>query len=68
MFKAVCIVFSLLLLVLCLFWRVRLAQTEERIAALEDAIEKAEKRKQKKQESRLPKLAEFLRKGGAGNG
>ena len=42
MFKDVCIVFSLLLLVLCLFWRVRLAQTEERIAALEDAIEKAE--------------------------
>ena len=42
--------------------------TFEKFFDYDNAIEKAEKRKQKKQESRLPKLAEFLRKGGAGNG
>lgn len=42
--------------------------TFEKFFDYSNAIEKAEKRKQKKQESRFPKLAEFLRKGGADNG
>ena len=31
LFKAVCVVFSVCTIVLCLLWRVRLAQTEERV-------------------------------------
>ena len=42
LFKAVCVVFSVCTLVLCLLWRVRLAQAEENIAALEDALKEAE--------------------------
>ena len=42
LFKAVCVVFSVCTLVLCLLWRVRLAQAEENIAALEDALEEAQ--------------------------
>ena len=42
LFKSVCVVFSVCTLVLCLLWRVRLAQAEENIAALEDALEEAE--------------------------
>ena len=42
LFKAVCVVFSVCTLVLCLLWRVRLAQAEENIAALEDALKGAE--------------------------
>ncbi len=40
----------------------------EKFFNYDDALEKAGKRKQKKQGSRFPKLAEFLRKGGAGDG
>lgn len=42
LFKVVCVVFSVCTLVLCLLWRVRLAQAEENIAALEDALKEAE--------------------------
>ena len=42
LFKAVCVVFSVCTLVLCLLWRVRLAQAEENIAAIEDALKEAE--------------------------
>ena len=42
LFKAVCVVFSVCTLVLCLLWRVCLAQAEENIAALEDALKEAE--------------------------
>ena len=42
LFKSVCVVFSVCTLVLCLLWRVRLAQAEENIAALEDALKEAE--------------------------
>lgn len=42
LFKTVCVVFSVCTLVLCLLWRVRLAQSEENIAALEDALMEAE--------------------------
>ena len=45
LFKSVCVVFSVCTLVLCVLWRVRLAQAEENIAALEDALKEAETHK-----------------------
>ncbi len=42
LFRLVCLSFSGLLLVLTLFWQIRLARTQARIEALEAAIEAAQ--------------------------
>lgn len=42
LFRLVCLSFSGLLLVLALFWQIRLVRTEARITALETAIAEAE--------------------------